>query len=112
VRHTSVRVILSLIACEDYKFEQLDVKTTFFHCNLEETIYMRQMLGFEEGTRTSNGFNHKNVRYHFIKEIMKYEEIEVAKILGTEDNATHAFTKVVRGPKFKYCMEILGVEAN
>ncbi|GJR94831.1 retrovirus-related pol polyprotein from transposon TNT 1-94 [Tanacetum coccineum] len=50
VRHTSIRVILSLTACEDYELEQLDVKMAFLHDNLEETIYMRQPPGFEEGT--------------------------------------------------------------
>ncbi|GJX64372.1 copia LTR rider [Tanacetum coccineum] len=50
VQHTSIRVILSLIACEDYELEQLDVKTVFLHGNLEETIYMRQPPGFEEET--------------------------------------------------------------
>ncbi|GJW24820.1 retrovirus-related pol polyprotein from transposon TNT 1-94, partial [Tanacetum coccineum] len=49
LRHTSIRVILSLTACEDYELEQLDVKTAFLHGNLEETIYMRQPPGFEEG---------------------------------------------------------------
>ncbi|GJV08228.1 retrovirus-related pol polyprotein from transposon TNT 1-94 [Tanacetum coccineum] len=42
VRHTSIRAILSLTACEDYELEQLDLKTMFLHGNLEETIYMRQ----------------------------------------------------------------------
>ncbi|GJS94670.1 retrovirus-related pol polyprotein from transposon TNT 1-94 [Tanacetum coccineum] len=50
VRHTSIRVILILAACEDYELEQLDVKKAFLYGNLEETIYMRQPLGFEEGT--------------------------------------------------------------
>ncbi|GJR72960.1 retrovirus-related pol polyprotein from transposon TNT 1-94 [Tanacetum coccineum] len=50
VRHTSIRVILSLTACEDYELEQLDVKTSFLHGNLEKTIYIRQPPGFEEGT--------------------------------------------------------------
>ncbi|GJY27777.1 retrotransposon protein, putative, ty1-copia subclass [Tanacetum coccineum] len=36
VRHTSIRVILALTACKDYEPEQLDVKTTFLHRNLEE----------------------------------------------------------------------------
>nr|GEX69868.1 hypothetical protein [Tanacetum cinerariifolium] len=42
-------VILSLIAYEEYELEQFDVKTTFLHGNLEETIYIRQPPGFEEG---------------------------------------------------------------
>ncbi|GJX13164.1 zinc finger, CCHC-type containing protein [Tanacetum coccineum] len=50
VRHTSIRVILSLTACEDYELEQLDVKMAFLHGNLEETIYMRQPPGFEKET--------------------------------------------------------------
>ncbi|GKE66168.1 hypothetical protein Tco_1520329 [Tanacetum coccineum] len=54
---------------------------------------------------------HINVRYHFIREIMESKEIEVAKI-GMKDNATDAFTKVVPGPKYKYCMKILGVGIN
>ncbi|GJZ96232.1 retrovirus-related pol polyprotein from transposon TNT 1-94 [Tanacetum coccineum] len=41
VRHTSIRVTLSLTACEDYELEQLDVKMAFLNGNLEETIYIR-----------------------------------------------------------------------
>nr|GEV95164.1 putative reverse transcriptase domain, ribonuclease H-like domain, aspartic peptidase domain protein [Tanacetum cinerariifolium] len=47
----------------------------------------------------------------FHGEIMDFNMIEAAKI-DTKDNALHAFTKLVLGPKFKYCMEKLGVEAN
>nr|GFA36965.1 retrovirus-related Pol polyprotein from transposon TNT 1-94 [Tanacetum cinerariifolium] len=48
VRHTSIRVILALTACKDFELEQLDVKTAFFHGNLEEVIYMRQPSGYEQ----------------------------------------------------------------
>nr|GEX18642.1 retrotransposon protein, putative, Ty1-copia subclass [Tanacetum cinerariifolium] len=48
VRLASIRVILSLTACEDYDLEQLDVKIAFLHGNLEETIYIRHPPGFEE----------------------------------------------------------------
>ncbi|GKD04760.1 retrotransposon protein, putative, ty1-copia subclass [Tanacetum coccineum] len=51
VRHTSIRVILALTTCKDYKLEQLDVKTTFLHGNLKEVIYMRQPPGYEQGNK-------------------------------------------------------------
>ena len=47
VKHTSIRVLLSLIATKDLELKQLDVKTTFLHGDLEEQIYMRQSEGFE-----------------------------------------------------------------
>ncbi|GKG08380.1 transposable element, partial [Tanacetum coccineum] len=46
VRHTSIRVLLSLVAHHDLELEQLDVKTTFLHGDLEEEIYMSQPEGF------------------------------------------------------------------
>ena len=44
---TSIRTILSLVANEDLHLEQIDVKTTFIHGELEEEIYMEQPHGFE-----------------------------------------------------------------
>ena len=46
-KHTSIRVLLSLVAIKDLKLEQLDVKTAFLHGDLEEQIYMKQPEGFE-----------------------------------------------------------------
>ncbi|GJU70615.1 retrotransposon protein, putative, ty1-copia subclass [Tanacetum coccineum] len=46
-----------------------------------------------------------------LRDIMESKEIGVAKI-DTKDNAADAFTKVVPGPKFKYCMKIFGIGAN
>jgi len=42
VKMTSIRTILSLVVVEDLHLEQLDVKTTFLHGDLEEEIYMQQ----------------------------------------------------------------------
>ena len=40
VKHTSIRVLLAIVAQYDLELEQLDVKTVFLHGELEETIYM------------------------------------------------------------------------
>ena len=42
-----MRTMLSLVAVEDLHLEQLDVKTTFLHGDLEEEIYMHQPQGYE-----------------------------------------------------------------
>ena len=49
VKHCFIRLILALVARDDLELEQLDVKTTFLHEELEEVIYMDQPLGFVEG---------------------------------------------------------------
>ncbi|GKC72534.1 retrovirus-related pol polyprotein from transposon TNT 1-94 [Tanacetum coccineum] len=56
VRHTYIKVIISLTACEDYELEQLDVKTIFSHDNLEETIYMRHPLVLKKERATKSIF--------------------------------------------------------
>jgi hypothetical protein len=47
VKMTSIRNILSLVVVEDFHLEQLYVKTTFLHGDLEEEIYMQQPQGYE-----------------------------------------------------------------
>ena len=42
VKMTSIRTILSLVAVEYFHLEQLDVKKTFLHGDLDENIYMQQ----------------------------------------------------------------------
>ena len=48
VKMTSIRTVLSIAANMDLEVEQLDVKTTFLHGDLEEEIYMHQQEGFVE----------------------------------------------------------------
>jgi hypothetical protein len=43
---TSIRFILSIVVAFDLEVEQMDVKTTFLHGDLEEEIYMKQPEDF------------------------------------------------------------------
>ncbi|KAH9688249.1 Integrase catalytic domain-containing protein [Citrus sinensis] len=47
VKHTSIRILLALVAEYELELAQLDVKTTFLHGDLEEKIYMTQPCGFK-----------------------------------------------------------------
>ena len=46
VKHSSIRMLRSIVTMHDYDLEQLDVKTAFLHGELDENIYMDQPEGF------------------------------------------------------------------
>ena len=46
VKLVSIRILLALVALYDLELEQLDVKTTFLHGDLEEKKFMEQPEGF------------------------------------------------------------------
>ena len=46
VKMTTLRFMLGVVATENVELIQLDVKTTFFHGDLKEEIYMEQPKGF------------------------------------------------------------------
>ncbi|BBH09514.1 hypothetical protein Prudu_022027 [Prunus dulcis] len=48
VRHTTVRLVLSIAAMNRWSLRQLDVKNAFLHGDLEEEVFMRQPQGFED----------------------------------------------------------------
>ena len=48
VKMTSIRTVLGIVTSMDLEVEQLDMKTTFLHGDLEEEIYMHQPEGFEK----------------------------------------------------------------
>ena len=47
VKHSSIRVLLALVAQLNLELVQLYVKTAFLHGDLEEEIYMTQPEGFK-----------------------------------------------------------------
>ena len=48
VKHTSIRAVLSLVAYFDMELEQMVLKKTFHHGELEETAYMVQPEEFTQ----------------------------------------------------------------
>ena len=42
----SIRILLAIVACNDYEIWQMDVKTTFLNGNLLKDVYMTQPKGF------------------------------------------------------------------
>ena len=48
IKHTSIRTVLSLVAYFDMELEHIDVRKTFLHGELKETIYMVQPEGFTQ----------------------------------------------------------------
>jgi len=46
VKHTSIRILLAMVAQFDLELEQIDVKIVFLHGEIEEEIYMKQLKGY------------------------------------------------------------------
>ena len=49
---------------------------------------------------------HIDVKYYFVRDVLKDEDIEVKKI-HTKDNSVDILTKVVPGVKFNHCKNLL-----
>ena len=47
VKHSSIRILLALVAQMNMELVQLDVKLAFLHVDLEEEIYMTKPKGFK-----------------------------------------------------------------
>ena len=47
VKFASIRLILAIVARIDLELYQMDVKTAFLNGELDEEIYMDQLVGFE-----------------------------------------------------------------
>ena len=48
VKLTTIRSVLSIVTVKDLHLEQLDVKTVFLHCDLEEDIFTHVLSGYKK----------------------------------------------------------------
>nr|GEX21788.1 retrovirus-related Pol polyprotein from transposon TNT 1-94 [Tanacetum cinerariifolium] len=65
VRMISIQVVLAMCDTYDLHLEQLDVKTTFLHGNLEDQIYMLQPEGFKQKRKRELGLQVKQISVRF-----------------------------------------------
>ena len=66
VKMCSIRVILGLAPSMNLELEQqLDVKTTFLHCDLDEEIFMDQLEGFKVKGKENMVYKLKKSLYRF-----------------------------------------------
>lgn len=63
VRHSSLKIMLSLVVVQDMHLEQMDVKTAFFHSELDEMIVMSQPKGYVDPKRIDHICHLKNTLY-------------------------------------------------
>lgn len=50
-RWNTIRTILALATCKNWKLYQIDVKSDFLHSELMEDVYVDQPSGYEKGGR-------------------------------------------------------------
>ena len=53
-KYTSIRSVLSLATVMKWKIHQMDAKTAFLNCVVEEEVYVEQPLSFETHDRDSH----------------------------------------------------------
>jgi hypothetical protein len=51
IKPVTIIVVLSMVVSQGWSLHQLDVQNAFLHAYLDEEVYMRQPLGYEDKTR-------------------------------------------------------------
>ncbi|PNY06260.1 hypothetical protein L195_g002723 [Trifolium pratense] len=69
VKPTTIRTVLTIALSKAWTIHQLDVKNTFLHGHLHETVYMHQPMGFRDADHPDY-LHDIQVDYFFLKENM------------------------------------------
>ena len=85
--------------CEELGFQTCNVK---MHCDSQSALALAKNTVFHERTE------HIANNYHFIRDIVVQGDITLYKI-HTRKNPTHFLTKVLPGPKYRLCSELVNL---
>ncbi|GKB82907.1 hypothetical protein Tco_0949802 [Tanacetum coccineum] len=80
----------------------VELNNVAINCDNQGAIHLSRNHIFHERTK------HINVCYHFIREVLEANTVEVLKV-GTEHNVADALTKVIHELKLQHCSELLSV---
>ena len=86
VKHSSIRILLALIAQYELDLEQLDVKTAFLHGDLDEEIYMSQPMEFKTAGKENTTCKLKNHCIDWSSLLGSGTRVSTA---SSEENGTH-----------------------
>ncbi|GJX81498.1 retrovirus-related pol polyprotein from transposon TNT 1-94 [Tanacetum coccineum] len=84
VKHSSIRILLALVAQLDLELVQMDVKTAFLHGDLEEEIYMVQPEGFKVAGKEHEVYEIEKLKTPLKSELEIKDLGEAKMILGME----------------------------
>ncbi|GJX06597.1 retrovirus-related pol polyprotein from transposon TNT 1-94 [Tanacetum coccineum] len=104
---TTIRLVLSIVASEDLHLEQLDVKTTFLHGDLDEDIYMTQSeVGRVDDILVSGSdmaeFNKPKCWAKLVRILICDWSLSLLKILGTK-SLVEMFIRLETKEKLQFC---------
>ncbi|GJU96768.1 retrovirus-related pol polyprotein from transposon TNT 1-94 [Tanacetum coccineum] len=91
---TTIRLVLSIVASDNLHQEQLDVKTSFLHGDIDEDIYMTQREGFQ-----STG-KEENLVCKLKKSLLRH---------GIDQEAQETVVSKIRDEGFSSAKQILGM---
>jgi histone deacetylase 1/2 len=82
VKHTTIRLLLSLAVCRGWHLRQLDIQNAFLNGLLEEEVFMRQPPGFEDPSHPSYLCHLKKAIYG-LKQAPRAWHARLSSVLGS-----------------------------
>ncbi|GKD53174.1 retrovirus-related pol polyprotein from transposon TNT 1-94 [Tanacetum coccineum] len=125
-RIKAIRIFVANASNKNMTIFQMDVKTTFLNDELKEKVYVSQPEGFVDHDNPSHVYKlkkalyglkqasraakHIDARYHFIKEQVENEIVELY-FVRMEYQLADIFTKPLPSERFNFLIEKLGMRS-